>query len=208
MNTSAGLRKLLDCSLIVFGILSIVPPATAAGTPAPTGHNPFAKPSSLPFQLPPFGQIRDTDYLPAFKAAMVAQLHEVQGIVRDPAAPTFDNTIVALERSGAMLNRVEKVFFNLTVSNGNPELEQVEQDMAPRLAAHGDAQRAKRPFRRKPQRQQNAQEHRADNDHRPPPPERPLGSSILYPRSSILALPPGGRDEGPRLLLLCFIHKP
>lgn len=68
--------------------------------------NPFARPSTLPFQLPPFDRIHDTDYLPAFEAGMRAQRDEVTQIAQARNAPTFENTLVALERSGELLERV------------------------------------------------------------------------------------------------------
>ena len=69
--------------------------------------NPFAQPSTLALQLPPFDSINDCDYLPAFEAGMREQLEEVAAIAHDPAPPTFENTIVALERSGQLLTRVD-----------------------------------------------------------------------------------------------------
>ncbi|HTP40629.1 MAG TPA: M3 family metallopeptidase [Steroidobacteraceae bacterium] len=101
--------------------------------------NPFDQPSTLPYQLPPFAQIHDADYLPAFTAGMAQQLREVAAIANDPAAPTFANTVVALERSGALLNRVNKVFFNLSSSNTDPAMEKIEQEIAPKLSVHQDA---------------------------------------------------------------------
>jgi len=101
--------------------------------------NPFATPSTLLFGLPQFKDIHDTDYMPAFTAGMAQQLREVKAITHNPAAPTFENTIVAFERSGALLNRVSKVFFNLSQSNTDPAMEKVEQEVTPKLAAHQDA---------------------------------------------------------------------
>ena len=77
-------------------------PAAAATLPA---SNPFAKPSTLPFQAPDFSKIKDTDYLPAIIAGMAEQKREVLAIANNPAPATFNNTIVALERSGALLER-------------------------------------------------------------------------------------------------------
>ncbi|MGH8209510.1 MAG: M3 family metallopeptidase [Steroidobacteraceae bacterium] len=101
--------------------------------------NPFAAPSALPFHLPPFKDVHDADYMPAFTAGMTEQLREVKAITGNPVAPTFDNTIVAFERSGALLTRVSKVFFNLSQSNTNPAMEKIEREIAPKLAAHRDA---------------------------------------------------------------------
>src|SRR5579872_38355 len=102
-------------------------------------HNPFAEPSSLPYELPPFDRIRTADYRAAFETGMREQLEEIAAIARDPAPPDFDNTIVALERSGRLLERVAAVFFNLNASNTDSEMQQIDCEMAPRLAAHDDA---------------------------------------------------------------------
>src|SRR6516225_8554427 len=69
-------------------------------------ENPFRKESPLPYQLPPFDRIKDSDYRPAFEAGMGEELHEVAAIARNPEAPDFENTVVALERSGQLLQRV------------------------------------------------------------------------------------------------------
>ena len=101
--------------------------------------NPFAHPSPLPFEMPPFDKIGDADYAPAFEAGMREQLKEVAAIAHDPRPPTFENTIVALERSGRLLDRVGSVFSNLNSCNTDPQMQQVETAMAPELAAHEDA---------------------------------------------------------------------
>jgi peptidyl-dipeptidase Dcp len=111
----------------------------AANAATAAANSPFAQASSLPYNLPPFDQIKDADYKPAFEAGMAQQRREASAIAANPAAPDFDNTIVALERSGQMLTRVKDVFFNLINANTSPELDQIQQEMAPRLAAHQDA---------------------------------------------------------------------
>jgi peptidyl-dipeptidase Dcp len=111
----------------------------SGGVPAAWADNPFAAASTLPFQLPPFDRIKDEHYLPAFEAGMAEQRREVDDIAHNAEAPTFDNTIVALERSGALLERVSRVFFNLNQANSSAVTLQVESQMAPRLAAHQDA---------------------------------------------------------------------
>ena len=113
--------------------------AGAAPRTAAMSDNPFAAPSTLPFQLPPFDRIRDADYRPAFDAGMAEQLREVSAIAHSSAAPTFANTIVALERSGRLLERVETTFSNLNACNTDPQMEQIDTDMAPRLTAQRDA---------------------------------------------------------------------
>ncbi len=112
-----------------------------AGIPAvATGQgNPFAKPSTLPFQAPPFDQIKDSDYQPAFEQGMREQLAEIEAIANDPAPPTFENTIVAMEKSGRMLDRVNEAFNAVVQANTNPTLDEVQAEETPRLAAHHDA---------------------------------------------------------------------
>jgi peptidyl-dipeptidase Dcp len=99
----------------------------------------FTDPSPLPYELPPFDRIRSGDYRAAFEAGMRAQLEEISAITHQAAPPDFDNTIVALELSGRLLERVATVFFNLNASNTDPEMQQIDSEMAPRLAAHEDA---------------------------------------------------------------------
>jgi peptidyl-dipeptidase Dcp len=101
--------------------------------------NPFFAPSTLPFQAPPFDRIKDSDYQPAIEAGMAEQLKEVRAIADSPAAPTFENTVVAMERTGALLNRVSAVFFGVAAANSNPVLEKLQEIEAPKLAAHQDA---------------------------------------------------------------------
>jgi peptidyl-dipeptidase Dcp len=100
--------------------------------------NPFAQPSTLPYQLPPFDRIRTTDYLPAYLEGIEQHRQEVCAIAANTAAPSFDNTIVALERSGRLLDRVDSAFSNLSSSDGDEAMLQIETEMAPKLAAHED----------------------------------------------------------------------
>ncbi|WP_181772817.1 M3 family metallopeptidase [Amycolatopsis pittospori] len=101
--------------------------------------NPFAAPSELPYALPPFDRIADEHFLPAFEAGLAEHTAEIDEIAGSAEPPTFENTIVALERSGRLLSRVSSVFFNLAGSNANDEIQRVQAEMAPRLAAHADA---------------------------------------------------------------------
>lgn len=114
------------------------PPVTEAPAP-PVRANPLLSPSTLPFGLPPFALIQDADFRPGFEQGMAEQLREVDTITQNAAAPTFENTIVAMERSGALLSRVNHVFNNLNSSNTNDELQKIEEEISPRLAAHDDA---------------------------------------------------------------------
>jgi peptidyl-dipeptidase Dcp len=106
---------------------------------SPMTDNPFARPSTLPFELPPFDRIHDSDYQPAIEAGMRGHLEEVRAIAHNPHPATFDNTIVALERSGQLLDRAATVFSNLNSCNTDPQMQQVEREMAPKLTAHQDA---------------------------------------------------------------------
>jgi len=110
-----------------------------AGTTPMAADNPFAHVSKLPFELPPFDRIRDADYTPAFEEGMREQLKEVAAIAHDAKPATFENTIVALERSGRLLDRVATVFFNLNACNTDHEMQEIDTALAPKLAAHHDA---------------------------------------------------------------------
>jgi peptidyl-dipeptidase Dcp len=89
--------------------------------------------------MPHFDRIRDEHYLPAFRAGMEQQLEEIDRIAQDSAEPSFENTIVAMERSGRLLGRVYRVFDNLNTANTNPAMQEIEQEVSPLLAAHDDA---------------------------------------------------------------------
>ncbi|RZT83421.1 peptidyl-dipeptidase Dcp [Pseudonocardia sediminis] len=102
-----------------------------------TSDNPFLAPSDLPHELPDFTRIRDEHFLPAFTAGMEAQLAEIAGIVAS-GEPTFENTIVALERSGRILDRVARVFFTRVGAHTSPAIQEIEAEIGPRLAAHSD----------------------------------------------------------------------
>ncbi len=101
--------------------------------------NPFYAPSALPFQAPPFDKIKDEDYQPAIEAGMVEELSEIQAIADNPAAPTFENTLVAMQKTGQLLQRALNAFGAVTAANTNPALQKVQADEAPKLAAHQDA---------------------------------------------------------------------
>ena len=111
----------------------------ASGNPAFGPANPFYAASTLPFHAPPFDRINDSDYQPAIEAGMAAQLVEMDAIANNPAAPTFDNTFVAMEKTGILLARVMHVFSGVSGANTNPTLQAVQREEAPKLAAHQDA---------------------------------------------------------------------
>jgi len=112
----------------------------AAGQTAAFGpRNPFYAESTLPYHAPPFDRIKDADYQPALEAGMAAQIKEVDAIANNPAAPTFENTLVALEKSGRLYARAAETFDGVLQANSNPALEKVDEIESPRRAAHDDA---------------------------------------------------------------------
>ncbi len=127
--------------LVAIGAITIgigVRPVLTADTPFGP-NNPFYAPSKLPFQAPPFDKIKDSDYQPAIEAGMAEQRKEMQAIANSSVAPTFENTIVAMEKTGLLLSRVMGAFNGVTSANLNPELQKVKDIEAPKLAAHEDA---------------------------------------------------------------------
>jgi peptidyl-dipeptidase Dcp len=126
---------------ILFAAVAMAAAQFAHAEPASMlpASNPFARPSTLPLQYPAFDKIRNEDYAPAFAEGMRVQAAEIEAIADNKAAPTFENTIVAMERSGQLLNRVQNVFFNLVGCNTNEEMQKLDKELAPRLAAHSDA---------------------------------------------------------------------
>ncbi|MEL7691361.1 M3 family metallopeptidase [Citromicrobium bathyomarinum] len=117
--------------------------SNTAGSVTTTDHlegaNYFDLESSLPFKAPDFSKISEDDYLPAFKAAMAIQKGEIQRIIDNPEPPTFENTIVALEKSGRMLGRVSAVFFHLTGADTTDKLDEIDAEISPKLSAHSDS---------------------------------------------------------------------
>ncbi|MGL4641034.1 MAG: M3 family metallopeptidase [Shewanella sp.] len=133
--------------------LAIAITATLAGGLAVTGcshntsapnavttqiSNPLLAPSTLQYQAPDFSQIKDEHFKPALEQGIAENYQEILAIANNPAAPTFDNTIVAMEKSGALLTRASSVFYNLVGSNSNPELLKIQGEMAPKMAQHSD----------------------------------------------------------------------
>ncbi len=141
--------RILCAALLLAGAGLGCPPNTRAQGPLPTptnpvpaavttSENPLLIESTLPYHLPPFDRIKDTDFEPAYAQGMTEHLKEVETIANQPGAATFENTIVALERSGQLLERVERIFSNLAGANTNPAIQKTESVMAPKLAAHAD----------------------------------------------------------------------
>ncbi len=126
-------------ALMIAGGIAVNSVDTAFAAAADFGpSNPFFAPSALPFQAPPFDRIKDEDYQPAIDAGMAQQQAEIQAIANNPDAPTFDNTIVALEKSGQLFTRVMETFEGVTGANTNDTLQKVRSIEAPKLAAHAD----------------------------------------------------------------------
>ena len=120
-------------------LLAVATHAAAAGVVALDDGNPFFQPSTLPLQYPAFDRIHDADFRPAFEAGMAEQLAEIAVIANNPEAPSFDNTIVAMERSGRLLDRVRTTFSNISAANTNPEMQKIQTEMSPKLSKHRDA---------------------------------------------------------------------
>ncbi|QIS41900.1 M3 family metallopeptidase [Clavibacter capsici] len=104
-----------------------------------TPPNPFLEPSTLPYGMPPFAEIREEHFRPAFEAGIAEHLAEVTAIAEQTEPPTFENTLVALERAGRTLDRVSHVFFTLSSANSSPFTRDLDAEIAPELAAHEDA---------------------------------------------------------------------
>jgi len=113
--------------------------AEQGGGTAFSDSNPFAKESTLPYQTADFSKISNSDFAPAFEEGMKRQLEEVAQIANNSEAPTFDNTLVALEKSGQLLKRAQAVFGLLTGANTNDELQKIDEEFSPKFSAHGDA---------------------------------------------------------------------
>jgi peptidyl-dipeptidase Dcp len=111
----------------------------AAGSHAIASPNPFAQPSTLPFQAPPFDKITDADYQPAIEAGIAQSLAEIRKIADNSAPPTFDNTLVVMERQGQMLLRAQLAFGQVAQANTNPTLQKTQAALGPKLAAYSDA---------------------------------------------------------------------
>jgi peptidyl-dipeptidase Dcp len=144
-NDSQRLRKLAVVAILgvsLAGLWSSVNVVDAADalekSTALPADNPFEAPSPLPFHAPAFDKIRVEHFLPTFAFGMKQQLSEMNAIASQPEAPTFKNTIEAMERSGAILTRVDNVFSNLTSAEKTKPLQNIETELAPLRAAHSD----------------------------------------------------------------------
>ena len=131
--------KITPAGSLARGFLIVSVVRTASMFAADSRENPFFRPSPLQNQAPAFDKIEDADYAPAIEEGMKRQLAEIDAIANHPAEPTLENTLVAMEKSGQLLTRVSKVFFNLAQSNTDDAMQKVRADVAPKLAAHQDA---------------------------------------------------------------------
>lgn len=104
-----------------------------------TDANPLLEPSSLPYGLPDYRRIAAADYLPAFRAAFAAHRDEVARIAANPSEATFQNTLVALEESGHLLGDVARTFYTVSSADATDDIQVVEEELAPLMAAHQDA---------------------------------------------------------------------
>lgn len=100
--------------------------------------NPLVQRSTLQYQAPEFDKIKDEDFKPAFEYGLEVQSQEIDSIATNPEKPTFENTVVALETSGEVLKRATQIFYNLHSANTNPTLQALDEEYAPKFAAHRD----------------------------------------------------------------------
>jgi peptidyl-dipeptidase Dcp len=135
---------MLRTNLVALSALLLMAGCDQSSEPAKTTMetttvNPLLQPSALPFQAPAFDKIKDSDFRPAILEGMKRHLAEIDSIANSTEAPTFENTIVAMEKSGKDLSRASSIFYNLTGSATNDSLQAIKEALAPKLAAHGDA---------------------------------------------------------------------
>jgi peptidyl-dipeptidase Dcp len=136
-STRVRLLAFLSVPLLVLSAKA----AKESSSPSPTPmiENPLLKESSLDFHYPPFDQIKDSHFAPAYEQGMAEQLKDIEPIAANTESPTFENTIVAMEKTGNLLGRVDRIFSNLSSANTNPSIQKIETEMAPKLSAHQDA---------------------------------------------------------------------
>ncbi len=139
-------------TLLIASSISLAASAIVPGQPTPArpstkvslktesiSRNPFFLPSTLPFHAPPFNRIQESDYRPAIEEGMRLRAAEIEKIADNQAVPTFKNTFVAMEKSGAMLTRVMLAFGGVAGANTSDALQKLQEEVAPKLAAHQDA---------------------------------------------------------------------
>ncbi len=145
MSLPTSLSRRLRFFTILCAPLLVISARAAEESPAPSPsaapmtENPLLQESSLDLHYPPFDKIKDEHFTPAYEQGMAEQLKEIEPIASSTEQPTFENTIVALEKTGDLLGRVDRIFSNLAGANTSPALQKIESDMAPKLAAQQDA---------------------------------------------------------------------
>ncbi|MGE3311291.1 MAG: M3 family metallopeptidase [Limisphaerales bacterium] len=132
-------RAAATVALLCFASLRLAAFQSPAPVTSSATENPLLAESSLALRYPRFDRIREEHFLPAYQQAMADELKEIEAIASDPSKPTFENTLVALERAGLRLSDVERIFSNLNGTITNPTFQAIEKEMAPKLAAHRDA---------------------------------------------------------------------
>jgi peptidyl-dipeptidase Dcp len=132
------MKNLLILILVGFGLVFSACSKTEETAETLADENPFFTEWNTPFKVPPFDKIKPEHFIPAYEKGMEEQKAEIDQIVNNPDAPTFDNTIGALDRSGKLLSNVSIVFGGLSGANTNDELKAIQKEMAPRLSAHRD----------------------------------------------------------------------
>jgi peptidyl-dipeptidase Dcp len=137
-NNHPEIEKMNRSRILAIAVTAAFANVAFAAPSSLPASNPFAKPSTLPFQYPAFDKIHNEDFAPAFEEGMRQQSAEIDAIANSKAAPTFANTIVAMERSGQLLNRVSTTFYSLVGCNTNDTLNALDKELAPKLAAHSD----------------------------------------------------------------------
>src|SRR5438477_8909006 len=137
-STSAEAALSVIVAMTHIAAISVIAQTSPVQNPD-MADNPLLSESSLPYHIPPFDKIKDEHFEPAIEAGMREELNEVEAVANNSEKPIFDNTIVALERTGRLLDRAERTFENLNACNTNPEMQKIEKEMAPKLSAHRDA---------------------------------------------------------------------
>ncbi|MFR7708626.1 MAG: peptidase M3, partial [Alistipes inops] len=105
---------------------------------APAGANPLLSEWDTPYGVPPFDKIKVSDYMPAFREAMKLHREEIKAIAENPEEPDFENTVLAFDNAGEMLTRVEQVFWSVAAADTNPQMQAVQEKVAPMLSEHYD----------------------------------------------------------------------
>src|SRR5256885_1075429 len=151
-SSASGLVRFTCVSALLLGCAIITPCRAARPSPSSSpkdtrknrhGHrataNPLLTESKLPFNLPPFDKIKDDHFQPALEQGMAEEIKEVEAIANQTEKPTFENTVVAMEKSGLLYDRARRIFSNLNACNTNPNLQKLDKELAPKFSAHSDA---------------------------------------------------------------------